>query len=206
MSAFPSACLRLARRSPGLCSVLAAETSGYMGSLSVLFYLLTSLTLTLMNKLIFSQFQFPLFVTEFQVRAPPARTRRVPVSHNSTRTRARDLARTAHSLDGDAGGVGGDISMDWPALLCAARRIRTVQGARCCSGVVVAAAITARLLPHSLKLCWPHSLPLCWLGWPRIHALKHAQIRTHGTDTNARTRICDDAFVHELLPATVHKP
>lgn len=38
-----------------------------MGSLSVLFYLLTSLTLTLMNKLIFSQFQFPLFVTEFQL-------------------------------------------------------------------------------------------------------------------------------------------
>jgi len=45
----------------------AAAHAGYMGSLSVLFYLLTSLTLTLMNKLIFSQFQFPLFVTEFQV-------------------------------------------------------------------------------------------------------------------------------------------
>ena len=41
--------------------------AGYMGSLSVLFYLLTSLSLTLMNKLIFSQFQYPLFVTEFQV-------------------------------------------------------------------------------------------------------------------------------------------
>ena len=45
-----------------------AENAGFMGSLSVVFYLLTSLTLTLMNKLIFSQFQFPLFVTEFQVK------------------------------------------------------------------------------------------------------------------------------------------
>lgn len=44
-----------------------AENAGFMGSLSVVFYLLTSLTLTLMNKLIFSQFQFPLFVTEFQL-------------------------------------------------------------------------------------------------------------------------------------------
>ena len=58
--------------SPNKCrpvdeSASGALGAGYMGSLSVVFYLLTSLTLTLMNKLIFSQFQYPLFVTEFQV-------------------------------------------------------------------------------------------------------------------------------------------
>lgn len=46
---------------------------GYMGSLSVVFYLLTSLSLTLMNKLIFSQFQYPLVVTHFQVNQRRAR-------------------------------------------------------------------------------------------------------------------------------------
>ena len=48
----------------------SAAHSGYIGSLAVAFYLFTSLTLTLMNKLIFSQFQFPLVVTEFQVQCP----------------------------------------------------------------------------------------------------------------------------------------
>jgi len=53
---------------PSLLSLAElAKASGYMESLSVVFYLLTSLTLTLMNKLLFTQFQFPLFVTEFQV-------------------------------------------------------------------------------------------------------------------------------------------
>ena len=53
----------------GLSPVAAgmAAGDGHLGAASVALYLLTSLTLTLMNKFIFSEFQYPLFVTEFQL-------------------------------------------------------------------------------------------------------------------------------------------
>ena len=76
----------------------AASNTGYMGSLSVVFYLLTSLTLTLMNKLIFSQFQFPLFVTEFQVPRLPSF---LASTTNATHPCLALLARSSASDEND---------------------------------------------------------------------------------------------------------